>query len=251
VTLGATTSTSRVEGKTVNGPPSFQLKLEEIELTVPDTLDIDLVKSSQSLTKSSSASVPKKRAANTMPDNRATKRRAVNQEPPSNNAALTSRDEPVRKKRGRPPKVASTEDWRITTPISRKVGQDAQAVVKWEPIEPSLDKPLLSDSTQRHDTPIQHKEADVATEQEVLDLKMDWEDMEEYSHTGKPITQMALCQESEQSISNNPPLAKAPTESRLPLPKGAEPRAWAQVFVFSSLRISLLMRISEVPSRNL
>jgi len=208
------------------------------ELTVPNTFDIDLVKSSQPLTKPSSASVPKKRAANTVPDNRATKRRAVNQEPPSNNAALTSRDEPVRKKRGRPPKVTSTEDWQITT-------------LKQEPIETSLDQPLLSDSTQRHDTAIQHKEVDVATEQEELDPRMDWEDMEEYSHTGKPTTQMDLCQESEQSISNNSTSAKAQTESRPPLPEGAEPRAWAQVFVFSSLRILLLMRISEVSSRNL
>ena len=247
MTLGATTSTSRVEGRTVNGPPPFQLKLEEIELTVPNTLDIDLVKSSEPLTKPSGASVPKKRAANTVPGNRATKRRVVNQEPPLNDVALTSRDEPVRKKRGRPPKVTGTKDWQITTP---KAGQDAQAIVKWEPIEPSLDQPLLSDSTQRHDTPIQPKEADVATEQARLDLRMDLEDMEEYSHTGKPTTQIDLCQESEQSINNISSSAKAPTESRLPLPKGAEPRAWAQVFVFSSLRISLLM-ISEVPSRNL
>jgi hypothetical protein len=80
---------------------------------------------------------------------------------------------------------------------------------------------------------------------------MDWEDMGKYSPASKPTTSMDFYQESEQSTSNISPSAKAPTECRPPLPNGAKPHAWAQVFVFSSLRIRLLMKIPEVPSRNL
>ena len=237
-----------MKGRTANDPPSFQLKLEEVELTAPNTLDIDIVKSLQQLTTPSSASVPKKRAAITVSDNRATKRRAVNQEPSSNKTTLTSRDEPVRKKRGRPPKVPRTEDWQTTTPISGKAGQDAQVVLKQELVEPSLDRPILSDPTQPHNTSIQYKEPGVATE---LDSITDWDDMETYSHADKPTTQVDSYQESEPFTSNNSPSAKAPTKLRPPLPQGAEPHAWAQVFVFSSLRICLLMRVPKVPSRDL
>lgn len=232
VALGATTTMSRVKRKTANDPPSFQLKLEEVELTGPNALDINMVKSPQARTKPSIASVPKKRVANTVSDNRATKRRAMNQELPSNNVALTSRDEPVKKKRGRPPKVTRPEDWQIMTSISGKASHDAQAAVKREPIEPSLGRSLLSDSTQRHDTPIQYKEPNVPTDQEEPDPITDWEDMEEYSYVNKPPTQTDLCQEPEQSTSNNFP--SAPTESRPPLPNCAKPHAWAQVFVLSS-----------------
>jgi len=284
VTLGATTSTYSVKERLTNDLPSFQVKFEEVELTIPSTLDINIVKSPQLLTQSSIASVPKKRTANAMPDIRATKRRAVNQGPLSKNVAITSRDEPIRKKRGRPPKVTGTKDGKTVTLIPGNATQDAQAAVKQEPIDssldrplepvrkkrgrppkmsrtedgqittlisrkaiqdavkqklidPSLNRPLLSDSTQCHDTPMQHEEPDVPMEQEELDPIMDWEDVENYSHAGKPITQMDIYQESEQStITDDSLSARAPTESRPLLPNGAWPHAWAQVFVFSSLR---------------
>jgi len=214
-----TSMSSLKEEKTENGPPSFQVKLEEVEFNVPSTLDRSSDQLSQPSTKPSIMSAAKKRASNTTSNDRATKRRAVNQDPSSNN----SRDEPVKKKRGRPPKVRRAEDRQITTPMVWKARPD---VVKQEPIDHSLDRSQLFDSAQCHDASIQQKEPD------------EWDDIETHSQVGKPLTldgvPVGLYPEPGQPLSNKSPSAKAPTEPKPPLPDAAWPHAWAQV-LFTSL----------------